>query len=201
MAEDAPLPSTERDTLDMALRTAPDPFLGDLLDLAQHGTELAVGLLVNGMIVIGRLDRPDAMAGALSTMRRRLIDRSPQPEGHSDEQWAAVREGFSNAPLQFIAERQAAEQGVVDALQERAVDGVVDMDALPLGLARQAREVGTKSHITLSDARIAAPGQDGMTALPVMRVAVQHVTGWWFAMPNDDGTSNIELWSANRSDG
>ncbi|MDO9356338.1 MAG: hypothetical protein Q7T55_21750, partial [Solirubrobacteraceae bacterium] len=105
MAEDAPfssddegtLPHLERDTFDLALRSAPDPFLGDLIELAEHGTELAVGLLVNGMVVIGRLDRDESMAQALATMRRRLIDRSPQPEGQSDEQWSAVREGFSNA--------------------------------------------------------------------------------------------------------
>lgn len=201
MAEDSTLPSVERDTLDIALRTAPDPFLGDLLELAQHGTEMAVGLLVNGMIVLGRLDRDEAIAQALSTMRRRLIDRSPQPEGHSDEQWAAVREGFANAPMQYVAEREQAELAVRQQLQEIAVDGVVNLDELPAELARQAREIGTMSHITLTDARVAAPGQDGMTALPVMRVATAHVTAWWFAMPEEDGTSNIELWSANRSEG
>ncbi len=200
MADEAPLPPVERDTLDLSLRTTPDPFLGDLVELAQHGTELAVGLLVNGMVVIGRLDRPEAIAESLSTMRQRLIARSPQPEGHSDEQWAAVREGFANAPLAYVAERQQAEAAVHQELAERAVDGVVNMDELPATLARQAREIGTRAHITLTDARIAAPGQDGMTALPVMRVAVQHITSWWFAMPDEEGRSNIELWSENRGD-
>lgn len=206
MAEDATtagtdeptLPLVERDTLDLSLRTAPDPFLGDLLELAAHGTELAVGLLVNGMVVIGRLDRDESMAQALATMRRRLIDRSPQPEGQSDEQWAAVREGFSNAPLGYVAERKAIEAQVHQELQSRAVDGVVDTDELPRSLARQFRELTANTHITLTDARVAAPGQEGMTVLPVMRVAARHVTGWWFAMPNEDGTSNIELWSENR---
>ncbi|MBJ7472636.1 MAG: hypothetical protein JHD16_15115 [Solirubrobacteraceae bacterium] len=201
MAEEAPLPPVERDTLDLSLRSTPDPFLGDLMELAQHGTELAVGLLVNGMVVIGRLDRPEAIAQELSTMRRRLIDRSPQPEGHSDEQWAAVREGFTNAPLSYVAERQQAEAAIHEQLAEHAVEGVVNMDELPATLARQAREIATRSHITLTDARIAAPGQDGMTALPVMRVAVKHVTSWWFAMPDEEGRSNIELWSENRSEG
>ncbi len=74
MADEAPLPPLERDTLDLSLRSTPDPFLGDLIELAQHGTELALGLLVNGMVVIGRLDRPEAIAQELSTMRQRLID-------------------------------------------------------------------------------------------------------------------------------
>lgn len=195
MAEEAPLPLVERDTLDLSLRSSPDPFLGDLVELAQHGSELAVGLLVNGMIVIGRLDRPEAIASALSTMRRRLIDSSPKPEGQSDEQWAAVREGFANAPMQYVAERQQAEAAVHQELADRAVDGVVNMDELPATLGRQAREIATRTHITLTDARIAAPGQEGMTALPVFRVAVQHITGWWFAMPDEDGASSIELWS------
>ena len=207
MAEDAPhtepdatpLPPLERDTYDVALRSAPDPFLGDLIELAEHGTELAVGLLVNGMVVIGRLDRDEAMAQSLSTMRRRLIDRSPKPEGQSDEQWAAVQEGFSTAPMQFVAQRRAVEAELSEELQSRAVDGVLDTDALPAPIARQFRELTSRSHITLTDARIAAPGQDGMTALPVMRVTVREISGWWFAMPNEDGTSNIELWSENRS--
>ncbi len=188
----------ERDTYDLALRSAPDPFLGDLIELAEHGTELAVGLLVNGMVVIGRLDRDEAMAQSLATMRRRLIDRSPKPEGQSDEQWAAVQEGFSNAPLQFVGQRRVVEAELNEELQRRAVDGVLDTDALPEPIARQFRELTSRSHITLTDARIAAPGQDGMTALPVMRVTVREISGWWFAMPDEDGTSNIELWSENR---
>ena len=198
MSEEAPLPAVERDTLDLALRSAPDPFLGDLIELAQHGTELAVGLLVNGMVVLGSLDGAEAIAQELSTMRRRLIDRSPKPEGQSEEQWEAVREGFTNAPLNYVAEREQAEAGVHQALSERADDGVVNMDDLPATLARQAREIATRTQITLTDARIAAPGQEGMTALPVLRVAVQHVTAWWFAMPDDEGRSNIELWSEGR---
>lgn len=201
MADEATLPPVERDTLDLSLRSTPDPFLGDLVELAQHGTELAVGLLVNGMVIIGRLDRSEAIASELATMRQRLIDASPKPEGQSDEQWAAVREGFANAPLNYVGERNQAEAALHEQLSERAVDGVVNMDELPATLARQAREVGTRAHITLTDARIAAPGQDGMTGLTVLRVAVQHVTAWWFAMPDEQGRSNIELWSENRSDG
>lgn len=198
--EEAPLSPTERDQLDVALRSAPDPFLGDLVDLAQHGTELAVGLLVNGMIVIGRLDRQDAIANAMSTMRSRLIERSPKPDDQTDEQWAAVKQGFSAAPLQYVGEIYQREATLNEQLAAYVDDGIVDMETIPADLARSAREIATKTHITLSDARIAAPGQDGMTALPVMRVAVAHVTGWWFAMPEEDGTSNIELWSANRTD-
>ncbi|MEN0014248.1 MAG: hypothetical protein AAGC46_12845 [Solirubrobacteraceae bacterium] len=196
--EEAPLSPTERDQLDVALRSTPDPFLGDLLDLAQHGTELAVGLLVNGMIVIGRLDRQDAIAGAMSTMRHRLIERSPKPDDQSDEQWEQVKQGFASAPLQYQGELYQREANLNEQLAAYVDEGIVDMETVPADLARTARELSTRSHITLSDARIAAPGQDGMTALPVMRVAVAHVTGWWFAMPEEDGTSNIELWAANR---
>ncbi|MDO9356435.1 MAG: hypothetical protein Q7T55_22245, partial [Solirubrobacteraceae bacterium] len=153
----------------------------------------------NGMVVIGRLDRDESMAQALSTMRRRLIDRSPKPEGQTDEQWAAVQEGFANAPLNFVGQRRAVEAGVNEELGNRAVDGVLNTDTLPASLARQFRELTSRTHLTLSDARIAAPGQEGMTVLPVLRVQVREVTGWWFAMPDEDGTSNIELWSENRN--
>ena len=195
MADENTLSATDRDLFDLALRTQPDPFLSDLVELAQHGTELAVGLLVNGMVIIGRLNRAEAIARALTTMRQRLIDVSPKPEDQTDEQWEGVRESFANAPLQFVADRQNFEAAVMEQVSQHVVDGSVNVSELPEELARQVREVSVQAHITLTDARINAPGQQGMTALDVIRVATQHVTAWWFAMPEADGTSNIELWN------
>ncbi len=147
------------------------------------------------MVVIGRLNRSEALAQALTVMRRRLIDASPKPEDQTDEQWAQVREAFANAPMQFVAEREQYEAQTYNDISEHVVDGSVDVNDLPEGLARRIREVSSRPQITLSDARVAAPGQQGMTALPIIRVNTQHVTAWWFAMPEEDGTSNIELWN------
>lgn len=197
MADDPKMTASDRDLLDLSLRSQPDPFLSELVELGQHGTELAVGLLVNGMVMLGRLSRDEALAESLSTLRRRLIDASPKPDGHSDEQWEQVRESFAAAPLQYLADRAQLEQDVLEDLQSRAdEEGAVAIDSLPEDLARQVRELGTRAHLTLTDARVAAPGQDGMTAVPVLRVAVAHVTAWWFAVPEADGTANIELWNA-----
>ena len=195
MADEPKLAAPDRDLFDLSLRTQPDPFLNDLVELAQHGTELAVGLLVNGMVIIGRLNRQEAIAAALTTMRRRLIDASPKPDDQTDEQWEQVRETFAGAPLQYSQDRDQQEAAVYEAISQYVVDGSVDVNELPEDLARQIREVSARPHLTLTDARIAAPGQQGMTALPVIRVAAQHVTAWWFAMPEEDGTSNIELWN------
>ncbi|MFT4036313.1 MAG: hypothetical protein QM679_12135 [Patulibacter sp.] len=195
MADEPTLSAPDRDLFDLALRSQPDPYLSDLVELAHHGTELAVGLLVNGMVIIGRLNRQEAIAQALSTMRRRLIDNSPKPEDHTDEQWEQVRENFASAPLQYAADRSQHEAQVYEQISQHIVDGSIDVNELPEELARQIREVSARPHITLTDARIAAPGQSGMTALPVIRVAAPHVTAWWFAMPEEDGTSNIDLWN------
>lgn len=195
VADETKLALPDRDLYDLALRTQPDPFLNDLVELAQHGTELAVGLLVNGMVIIGRLNRDEAIARALSTMRERLINASPKPADQTDEQWAAVREQFANAPVQFAADRAAYESAVLEQVGEHVVDGAVDVNNLPAELARGVREVSAQPHLTLTEARINAPGQSGMTALPVIRVVAAHVTAWWFAMPDEDGTSNIELWN------
>lgn len=191
MAEDT-LTAPDRDLLDLSLRQQHDPFLIDLVELAQHGSEVAVGLLVNGMVIIGRLDHEQAMGEALANLRRHLIDGSPKPDGQSDEQWATVREQFAAAPLQYLAERAQFESQV---FEEYAEDGRLDINTLPNDVARQVREVATRAHLTLSDVRIAAPGQEGMTTLPVLRVAANQVGAWWFAMPAEDGTSNVELWS------
>jgi hypothetical protein len=195
MADEPKLSAPDRDLFDLALRSQPDPYLSDLVELAHHGTELAVGLLVNGMVIIGRLNRQEAIAQALSTMRRRLIDSSPKPDDQSDEQWEQVRDSFAGAPLQYSADRDQFEASVYEQIGEYVVDGSVDVNDLPEDLARQIREVSARPHLTLTDARIAAPGQTGMTALPVIRVAAPHITAWWFAMPEADGTSNIDLWN------
>ncbi len=166
MADESTLSAPDRDLYDLALRSQPDPFLNDLVELAQHGTELAVGLLVNGMVIIGRLNRQEAIARALSTMRQRLIDASPKPDDQSDEQWAAVREQFASAPLQYAAERAGYEAAVLEQINDYVVDGAVDVNTLPEDLARQIREVSAQPHITLTEARINAPGQNGMTACP-----------------------------------
>ncbi|MEH3055003.1 MAG: hypothetical protein PGN13_13550 [Patulibacter minatonensis] len=192
---DTKLSAHDRDLYDLALRGQADPFLNDLVELAAHGTELAVGLLVNGMVVIGRLNRQEAIARALSEMRQRLIAASPKPEGQSDEEWAAVQENFANAPLQYAIERQNYEASVMEEVSQHVVDGQVDVSELPEQLARQIREVSAQPFLTLTEARINAPGQSGMTSLPVIRVAAVAVTAWWFAMPEEDGTSNIELWN------
>ncbi|MBO9532856.1 MAG: hypothetical protein J7513_07785 [Solirubrobacteraceae bacterium] len=195
MADEPKLSAPDRDLFDLSLRTQPDPYLSDLVELAHHGTELAVGLLVNGMVIIGRLNRQEAIAAALSSMRRVLIDSSPKPDDQTDEQWEQVREQFSNAPLLYSQDRAEQEAAVYEAIGEYVVDGSVDVNDLPEDLARQVREVSARPHLTLTDARIAAPGQQGMTSLPVIRVAAAQVSAWWFAMPEADGTSNIELWN------
>jgi hypothetical protein len=63
---DEPLIRNEANLAHLANRHAPDLFLLDLIQRSEVGGGLAVGLLVNGMIVLGRLASPMEMARAVS---------------------------------------------------------------------------------------------------------------------------------------
>ena len=72
----------------------PDGFLHDLIELADGRAGFGVGLLLNGMIVLGQLGSGEDMAEAIDGERRRLVARVDTPEDKTDEEWAQDSERF-----------------------------------------------------------------------------------------------------------
>lgn len=193
-SDDDPLTGSERDQLRQAVRDAPDEFLMSLLAMARQRLREHVGILVNGMIVIGELNEPEALASLLRVRRGAQIERAERPEGLSDDEWEAMALSWINEPTSMVEDHRAREEALEEALEPFAVDGPPRSRELPGELERQLEALRTYSHITLTDATITAPGVTSTTSVPVMRIAVRQVSGWWLAPLNEDGSSSINLW-------
>jgi len=194
--DDEPLSGRERDLMRLAARDAPDEFLMALQAMAKQRLHEQVGLLVNGMIVIGELGDADALASLMQVRRGAQIERAERPEGLSDAEWDELAEDWISEPVRMVEdlrEREAAVDEAIEPLLE-GDDGPPRSREIPGELERQLEAFRISSHITLTNATITAAGVNATTSVPVMRIAIRQVAGWWLAPLNEDGTTSISLW-------
>ncbi|MFT4035627.1 MAG: hypothetical protein QM679_08640 [Patulibacter sp.] len=197
MAHNEPLSGSERDLLRLAVRDAPDEFLMALQAMAKQRLHEQVGLLVNGMIVVGELDDPEVLASLMQVRRGAQIERAERPDGLTDSEWDELAQEWISEPVRMIDELRAREAALDEAL-EPYLSGEGDEGTrsreIPGELERQLEGFRTSSHITLTNATITAAGVAATTSVPVMRIAIRQVAGWWLAPLNEDGTTSISLW-------
>lgn len=197
MADDEPLSGPERDLMRLAVRDAPDDFLMALQAMAKQRLHEQVGLLVNGMIVVGELGDPEVLASLLQVRRGAQIERAERPDGLTDAEWDELAQDWISEPVRMIEDLQAREAAVDEAIEPYISgddDGPPRSRELPGELERQLETFRTSSHITLTNATITAAGVTATTSVPVMRIAIRQVAGWWLAPLNEDGTTSISLW-------
>jgi hypothetical protein len=193
--DDAPLTGPERDLMRLAARDTPDEFLMALQAMAKQRLNEQVGLLVNGMIVIGELSDPEVLASLMQVRRGAQIERAERPEGLTDEEWDELAEEWISEPVRMIDDLMAREAALDDALEPYlGGDGPPRSREIPGELERQLEGFRTSSHITLTNATITVAGVSATTSVPVMRIAIRQVAGWWLAPLNEDGTTSISLW-------
>lgn len=193
--DDAPLTGPERDLMRLAARDTPDEFLMALQAMAKQRLNEQVGLLVNGMIVIGELSDPEVLAALMQVRRGAQIERAERPEGLSDEEWDELAEDWISEPVRMVEDLQAREAALDEALEPLlGGDGPPRSREIPAELERQLESFRTSSHITLTNATITVAGVNATTSVPVMRIAIRQVAGWWLAPLNEDGTTSISLW-------
>lgn len=193
--DESPLSAQDRDLLRVAIRDAPDAFLMSLIGMARQRLREHVGILVNGMIVIGEINEPETLASLMQIRRGTQIGRAERPEGVSDAEWEQMVDDWISEPARMVQDLRNRE-----AELEEALAPFTDEDALPrsreipAAIERQLEAMRTYSHITLTDVTITAPGVRATTSVPVMRIAIRQISGWWLAPLNEDGTSSINLW-------
>lgn len=193
--DDAPLTGPERDLMRLAARDTPDEFLMALQAMAKQRLNEQVGLLVNGMIVIGELSDPEVLAALMQVRRGAQIERAERPEGLSDAEWDELAEDWISEPVRMVEDLQAREAALDEALEPLlGGDGPPRSREIPAELERQLESFRTSSHITLTNATITVAGVNATTSVPVMRIAIRQVAGWWLAPLNEDGTTSISLW-------
>lgn len=193
--DDAPLTGPERDLMRLAARDTPDQFLMALQAMAKQRLSEQVGLLVNGMIVIGELSDPEVLASLMQVRRGAQIERAERPDGLTDEEWDELAEEWISEPVRMIEDLLAREAALDEALEPYlGGDGPPRSREIPGELERQLEGFRTSSHITLTNATITVAGVSATTSVPVMRIAIRQVAGWWLAPLNEDGTTSISLW-------
>jgi hypothetical protein len=188
MDDDDDVTPADRNRIVAAARGSHDRFLEDLLELAGLGFGLSVGLLLNGMVVFGALGRPEDAAEDLSAARGTAFANTPKSDDITDEEWDEARRNFVSQPRRQV-------EGYREATKE--LDAEIagrDFAELPAALARRAVELNIRGHVTLRDVNILAAGAPAATHIPVMRVALRHISAWWPLHFDETGKSTTKMW-------
>lgn len=193
-AEPEPLSAPERDLMRLAARDTPDEFLMALQVMARQRLSEQVGLLVNGMIIVGEISDPEVLAALIQVRRGRQIERAERPDGLSDADWDELAQSWIDEPVAMIEDQRRREAELDEALEPYLEHGTPRSREIPAELERDLEAARIGSHLTLTNVTITAPGVNATTNVPVMRVAVRQVAGWWLAPLNEDGTTSITLW-------
>jgi hypothetical protein len=193
---DEPLLPNDANLAILASRHAADPFLQELAQRADIGAGVGVGLLVNGMVVMGGLAQPEEMAKQIDAEWAAAISRSEMPEDTSEEEWAATRERVATRETRGAEERRE-QIAQLDADAKELGEGGLDLYTSPADIARRALIANAYSHLTITKAHIFAPGQVGVTAIDLMRVAVDQISGWWLLRTDEDGGNHTALWQTD----
>jgi hypothetical protein len=177
-----------------------DGFLTDLVELADSGIGTVVGLLVNGMVVVGTITSPEIFAEELDRERRRLAEsmKSSRPEGTSADEWAEGLERFATTNARLLAEIEKDRDRVANEVEDDE-NAPWDYSSPPRGLARESLELNVRHFLTLRDPQIVAPGQPGSIKPKALRVALNRVVAWWPIPLDKDGRARFQLFTVDES--
>lgn len=187
---------SESELASLNARRAPDQFLLDLVELADLGAGVPIGLLANGMVIVGSLSSAEALAKPLDVNRRRIVDRVEKPEGLTDGDWADIRDRFATRSVAGVKTfRKEAEELEADlqAFEETAAEG----EQLPSDLERRLIARSNRTHITLVDVQVVAPGQSGAIRVPVIRVNLGQIAAWWSPETDGSGAARFGLFESD----
>jgi hypothetical protein len=194
MADD-PLTPGELDLAALGAYAVQDGFLLDLIMLADEGISTSVGLLVNGMIVMGAISSPNLAAGEVDAERRRIAGMSRQPDGMDDDEWAETQETFATVNTTAFRRTEAARARLEGELSvdSRLGDTPIDPASMRPALARQMVAHRARPFLTLREVQVVAPGARGIANIAVMRVAVAQIGAWWVIRHDESGRASFPL--------
>ncbi len=198
MSED-PLGPADQDLAALGSYAVQDGFLLDLIGLADNGITTSVGLLINGMIVLGAVSAPSLAAGEVDAERRRIAKMSEQPEGMSDEEWTTAHERFANANRQALGRTELERERLERDVEAYAGAEPVDESVAPAELTRRLIAHRARPFLTLSDVQIVAPGHAGVARIAVLRVAVAQINAWWVIRHDEAGRASFPLFQVEES--
>lgn len=185
---DEPLHPSERDLADLAAVIRQDAYLQQMASEAEDGVGAPIGLLANGMVVYGRLGPERLMAEEVDAYLEWVI-QGGETAGADPEGWKEARERLGGMAVRMADKRKEARQEVLNRAEEFSGEEGFDWPAAPRDLAREVIRERVRPALTLREARILVPGQSQPLEVPVMRVNMTEVSGWWLLRDRGDDTS------------
>jgi hypothetical protein len=200
MSED-PLAPADQDLAALGSYAVQDGFLLDLIMLADSGISTSVGLLVNGMIVLGAVSPPSLAAGEVDAERRRIVGLSERPEEMSDDEWESARERFAEANRRALDRTEEARNRLERDVELYGGGEPIDEALAPAMLTRRLIGHRARPFLTLCDVQLVAPGNPGIARIAVLRVAVSQIGAWWVIRHDETGRASFPLFQVEEPDG
>jgi hypothetical protein len=200
MSED-PLAPADQDLAALGSYAVQDGFLLDLIMLADSGISTSVGLLVNGMIVLGAVSPPSLAAGEVDAERRRIVGLSERPEEMSDDEWESARERFAEANRRALDRTEDARNRLERDVELYGGGEPIDEALAPAMLTRRLMGHRARPFLTLCDVQLVAPGNPGIARIAVLRVAVSQIGAWWVIRHDETGRASFPLFQVEEPDG
>ncbi|MEA2302539.1 MAG: hypothetical protein QOE44_3074 [Solirubrobacteraceae bacterium] len=199
MSED-PLAPADQDLAALGSYAVQDGFLLDLIMLADSGISTSVGLLVNGMIVLGAVSPPSLAAGEVDAERRRIVGLSERPEEMSDDEWESARERFAEANRRALDRTEDARNRLERDVELYGGGEPIDEALAPAMLTRRLIGHRARPFLTLCDVQLVAPGNPGIARIAVLRVAVSQIGAWWVIRHDETGRASFPLFQVEEPD-
>lgn len=169
-----------------------DRYLVELASLAEGNIDTVVGLVLNGAIVIGRVVSPEAMAQAVDEHMLKWVKMSEAASSEDATAWEEARKAVDGGNVKVVQEEREARQAMMARHRELYGDDRVSPTEMPEDLARKVIDDATRVAITLADAHVFPPGIREPIDVPVMRVDIRQVGGWWI-VPTDPETRSASF--------
>jgi hypothetical protein len=196
MSED-PLGPSDQDIAALGSYAVQDGFLLDLIVLADSGISTSVGLMINGMIVLGAVSPPILAAGEVDAERRRIAGMSEQPEEMSDQEWEAAQARFAGVNRRAIERTERERTRLERDVEIYASGEPIDESLAPAELTRRLIAHRARPFLTLCDVQIVAPGNPGVARIAVLRVAVRQISAWWVIRHDESGRASFPLFQVD----
>ncbi len=192
-----PLGPADHDMASLGSYAVQDGFLLDLIMLADNGISTSVGLLMNGMIVLGSVSSPSLAAGEVDAERERIAGMSERPEAMSEAEWEAAHDRFAGANRRALERTERERARLARDVELYAGGEPVDEEAAPAELTRRLIAHRARPFLTLCDVQIVAPGNPGIARVAVLRVAVNQINAWWVIRHDEFGRASFPLFEVD----
>jgi hypothetical protein len=168
-----------------------DGYLVELVGLADIGLGTVLGVLVNGTTIVGRLVPEMEMAKVIDQHLSSLLQLAKQAVENPEEE-QLLAEADTSPHEKAAEERQAARTNLRERVEAEVGDGDIEPTELPGELAHRLAQNSSPPALTLADASVFPPGAKAAISVPVLRITLRQVGGWWI-IPTDSETGQASF--------